>query len=106
MAKKQSKVDRSIPKEERDYKDWNIDDIIEWCQENDEVAWLKKTAAKETEYKVYPRGENKKADKTQKPRIETRPISFVQLKFEFLEKFMGYKKKEKKQTMFDRINAL
>lgn len=89
----------------KDYQNWKIEDIIKWCQENNQVEWLKETAKKKTPYKVYPRVDGK-ADKTQEPKIEMRPISFVQLKTEFLTKFMNYEKAEKKVTMYDLIENL
>jgi hypothetical protein len=48
------------------------------------------------------------ADKTQQPTIEERPISFVQLKKDFAEKFMPEiaPKKNKKKTMFELIAEL
>ena len=74
------------------YKTMNIDDIIEWCKEHGEVAWLKETAAKKVEYKVYPKvkGEDGKmhADRTAEPKVEEKPISFIQIKIAFCEKFM------------------
>jgi hypothetical protein len=93
-----------------DVKNLTIHDIINYCQEHNEVAWLKATAAKKTEYKVYPRTKvNGKAvaDKSQEPRIEYRPISFVQLKMEFLQHFkLAPEPKAKKATMYDLIANL
>ena len=66
-----------------DYKTMNLDDIIDWCKENNEVDWLKKENAK-------------------KP-------TFIQLKVAFAKKFMPEimpKAKEKKPSMYDIINAL
>lgn len=93
-----------------DTKNLTIDDIIAYCQEHNEVAWLKEIAAKKVEYKIYPRIKvdgKSVADKTQEPKIEMRPVSFVQIKTAFLEKF-GLKEpaKPKAPTMFDKINAL
>lgn len=111
------------------YEDIKIEDIINWCVANGETEWLKETAQKMTTVKVYPRKKevaldkdgnpivNKKgkikhvsvADKTKEPKIEERPISFIQLKVEFVEKFMpelAPKAKEKKPTMYDLIAAL
>ena len=96
-----------------DFKTMTIDDIILWCQQNDKVAWLKAKASEKTEYKVYPRvkGEDGKykVDKTQAPTVKTRPISFIQIKLDFAHEFMPEilpEKKEKKETMFDKIMAL
>jgi hypothetical protein len=95
------------------YKDMRIEDIIKWCQENKQVDWLKEIAAKQVEYKVYPRvkGEDGKyhTDKKATPTIEKRPISFIQLKLEFVKKFMpdiAPKAQPKKPSMYDLIKNL
>lgn len=95
------------------YKDMTIEDIIQWCKDNKQVEWLKKTAAKQVEYKVYPRfkGEDGKmhTDKKAEPKIEMRNISFIQLKLEFVKEFMpeiAPKAQDKKPTMYDLIKAL
>lgn len=93
-----------------DYKNIDIHFIIKYCQEHNEVAWLKETAAKQVPYKVYPRIKvdgKTVADKSQEPKIEMRPISFVQIKTAFLEKFnLAPAKKEKAPTMYDVIASL
>lgn len=93
-----------------DIKNLKIEDIIAYCQEHNEVAWLKATAAKKVPYKIYPRTKvNGKsvADKSQEPKIEYRPISFVQLKTEFLTHFnLAAPAKPKKPTMYDLIANL
>lgn len=66
-----------------DYKRMNLDDIINWCQANDEVVWLK------NQNKLSP--------------------TFIQLKVAFAKKFMPEimpKAKPKKPTMSERIEAL
>lgn len=99
------------------YQDMKIEDIIAWCKANNQVDWLKAEAAKTVPCKVYPRKkiitpEGKKisvADKDQAPKIENRPITFIQIKMDFVEKFMpelAPKKKEAKLTMYDLIKAL
>lgn len=99
------------------YEKIDINFIINWCKENNQVSWLKATASQQTDYKVYPRikvkdenGKTKwKADKTQAPTIEKRPISFIQLKKEFVYKFMpelAPKAKEKAPTMYELIANL
>lgn len=93
-----------------DYKNIDIHYIIKYCQEHNEVAWLKATAAKKVPYKVYPRKKvdgKSVADKSQEPVIEMRPISFVQIKTEFLEHFkLSSPKKPKEPTMYDLIANL
>ena len=96
-----------------DYKKMDINDIIDWCKEHGEVAWLKETAAKKVEYKVYPKVKDASgkmvADKSATPKIEMRPISFIQIKIAFCEKFMPEimpKKKEGKSSMYDLIASL
>jgi hypothetical protein len=99
--------------------DWELADIIEYCKKNKEIEWLKETAKKQVPTKVYPRKKVEKvdaegnvtvvsvADKSQKPKVEMRRISFVQLKTEFLEKFnLMPEKKAKQPNMYDIIDAL
>lgn len=99
-----------------------LDDIIKYCQENDEVKWLKETAAQKVDVKVYPKkkvtrvredGTTYKtmvADKDKPYTIEKKPITFIQLKRAFCEKFMKeiipVAEEEKKPTMWDIIKAL
>lgn len=96
-----------------DYKKMDINDIIDWCKEHDEVEWLKATAAKKVECKVYPKVKNAEGklvtDKSAKPKVEKRPITFIQIKIAFCEKFMPEimpKKKDKKPSMYDLIASL
>lgn len=66
-----------------DYKMMDINDIINWCKENNQVEWLKAQS-------------------------ESKPSFFV-LKKAFVEKFMPEikpVKKEKEPTMWDKIAAL
>lgn len=94
------------------YKDLKIGDIIEWCQENGQVKWLKEKAQEKREFKKYPRVKvNGKwtVDKTQEPEVVEQPISFIELKKDFAEEFLpdiAPKKKEKKPTMYELIAAL
>ena len=105
------------------YKHLSIDDIIEYCQENNEVEWLKEIAKSEVDTKVYPKkkvtrvnedGEEYKtriADKSKPYTIEKKPITFIQIKMAFCEKFMPdilpeKKEKEPTVTMYDRIANL
>lgn len=75
------------------YKTLNIEQIVEWCKENNQVEWLKATA--------------KKTYKT-KAGVEYR-ITFIQLKKAFAEKFMPEimpKAQPKKPTFYDVIEGL
>lgn len=108
------------------FKNWDINDIIDYCKANKQTEWLKATASKKVACKSYPRKKIQKvengvpvfnekgkpvmvsvADKSAKPTMVMRPITFVQIKSEFAEKF-GFKaeKKEKPATMYDIIDAL
>jgi hypothetical protein len=96
------------------YQDWTLADIIAWCKANNQVDWLKATAAKQIKTKVYPKIESVsksgkkswKQDKTATPTIEKRPISFVELKKEFISTFIETEPKPKKKTMYDIIAEL
>lgn len=95
------------------HKDMTIDDIIAYCQEHGEIKWLKEQAAKKTERKVYPRVKGadgkKHVDKTQEPKIEYQPISFVEIKAAFMDKFAPDERvgdKNKKPTFHDKIANL
>lgn len=97
-----------------DPKKMTLEDIIEWCQDNNQVEWLKKTANEKVKKEVYPTitvNGKKKEDKSQEPTIEEKPITFIQLKAKFIDKFMPEIKPpkqppKKKPTMWDKINAL
>ena len=70
-----------------------IDDIINWCVANNQVAWLKAKAAEK------PVDKNGKAH----------DITFIELKLAFVREFMSDiapKAKEKAPTMYERIAAL
>lgn len=93
------------------YQKMKIEDIINWCVANKEVAWLKAEAKKEVAYKVYPRVKvdgKMVVDKTAEPKTEMRKISFIQLKHNFCEKFMPelLPQKTQKLSMYDLIDAL
>ena len=103
---------------EKEFKDIEFIDIYNWCVENNETAWLKaegeKTtiAKRHTERKQVTNKNGKKvwvADK-KSPKVEVEiPITFVEIKKDFLTKFMPEKlpvAKEKEPTMFDLIAAL
>jgi hypothetical protein len=99
-------------------KDISLDDIIQWCQENNQIEWLKATASKTVERKIYPTitytgkdgKEHTKMDKKAEPiKVEQAKISYVQIKFAFLKKFfpeLTKEEKEPKESMWDRIAAL
>lgn len=108
------------------FKTMNIDDIIDWCQENDKIDWLKREAAKEITVERYT-GRVKKLDENGKPVLSKngkqiwiadknspiekvkQPITFVQLKYSFCEKFMPEiipAAKKKAPTMYDKIANL
>lgn len=87
-----------------DYKKMTIDDIIEWCKANDKVDWLKAEVAKTFPVKFIDENGNKCVDENKK-----RPITYVELKYNFCDEFMPEilpKKKEKKPTMWEKIAAL
>jgi hypothetical protein len=94
-----------------------IEDIINWCVSHKKTDWLKKEAAKTVECKVYPRKmiineKGKKvsvADRSQKPVIDKRPISFVSIKYNFAREFMPEiipVKAAKEPTMYEIIAGL
>ena len=77
-----------------EYKNMKIEDIITYCQEHGAVDWLKETANKTFPTEVEG---------------EVRKISFIELKLEFVRKFMpelAPKAKEKKPSMYELINSL
>lgn len=109
----------------KEFKYWNIDDIIAYCKEHDAVEWLKETASKKVPCEVYPRKRvqkaingvlqyNKKgkpimvavADKDAKPVKEMRKITFVQIKTEFGEKFGFITADDDADDMYTRIGKL
>lgn len=109
--------EKKVTIEEKDYKDIDILDIIAWCKEHHQGAWLKALALTKRSYTVYPRIKSTNAngkpvmiaDKTKEPTIEERPISFIQIKKAFCEKFMPEKlpkAKEPKKSMYDLIAEL
>ena len=76
-----------------DYMKMDIDTIIAWCKDNNQVEWLK---AKAAEKKIGKDGEE-------------RSISFVELKIDFCKEFVPEiipKSKPKAPNMFEKIAAL
>lgn len=113
------------------YQSMDINDIINWCKEHEQVEWLKETMKTKVPYKQYPRKKgdprkdketgailtNKKgeilytyvADKSQAPKIVYREPNFMHIKNAFVDKFMPEIKpvaKPKNPTMYDLINSL
>jgi hypothetical protein len=77
-----------------EYRDIKVDDIINWCVKHNETEWLKRTADK-----VIP---NKDGEGEHR-------ITFIELKLEFVKKFMpeiAPESKPKRPSMYDRIKAL
>jgi hypothetical protein len=95
-----------------DFKTMDIGAIIAWCQANNQVAWLKDEMKKLVPCKVYPKvmkDGKKVADKSATPTVEMRPISFIQVRNDFCNKFMPEimpKKKDKKPSMYELVAAL
>lgn len=95
-----------------EYAKIKIGDIINWCVANNQTAWLKEEVKKTVPCKVYPKVEKdgkKVADKNAEPTIEMRPITFIQIRNNFVDKFMPEikpPKKEKQPTMYELIAAL
>jgi hypothetical protein len=99
------------------YKDWEMPDIIKWCQENNQVDWLKATAATKVKKPIYPKvaHTSKTGKQTMVYDKKAKPIghhevkiSFVEIKSAFIEKFFPEQKnqKEKKETFYDIIANL
>lgn len=92
---------------------WTMEEIIEWCKANNQVAWLKAEANRTVERKVYPKvasvskngKKSWKQDKSQEPTTEyTRP-TFMEIRSAFLNKFIS-PAKSKKPSIYDMIDAL
>ena len=99
------------------YKDWEMPDIIEWCKENNQVEWLKKTVATKVKKPIYPKIEHttKTGKKTMVYDKKAKPIgyqevriSFVEIKSAFIDKFFPEQKaqKEEKVTFYDIVANL
>lgn len=99
-----------------DYSTMTMEDIIKWCQENKQIKWLKEEAKKQMPYKVYPRikvtdasGKTvSKADKSKPYTVEMRPITYIQIKQDFVRKFMPelIPHKDKKPSFYEIIENL
>lgn len=79
-----------------DYKKLDFEAIIDWCEQNGQMEWLQAKTAENVVVEVYPYIEytkkngkvGRKYDKTQKPTKVSRPISFLQVKDDFVSQFM------------------
>ena len=80
-----------------DYKNMKLENIINWCKENNQVDWLKEIINTPIPVKD-DEGEY----------LDNRDITFIELKKAFVEKFMPEIKpiKNVKPTMKEIINAL
>ena len=113
------------------YEECDIDHIIEWCQKNNQVEWLKKKVEEKITVEKYSERKKKLdedgkpilnkrgnpiyvVDKSSKKVTEERKIDFMTVKTDFYEKFKdqlpaNFKKeptKKKAPTMYDKIAAL
>lgn len=78
-----------------DYKKATLEQIVEWCKANNQIAWLKENYFAKEEVKVYPKiastsksgKKSWKADKTQAPTTKTERIPYITFKKRFFEKF-------------------
>ena len=102
-----------------DYKTLDEAAIIKWCQDNNQLEWLaaklNETVVGEFYSKKVMVWDDEKgkyiylADKTSTIVKKEIPITFIQVKRDFAEKFMPDilpKGKGKKETMRDRVAAL
>lgn len=101
-----------------DFKSMNLQDIINWCKENNQVEWLKAKAQETVVVERYTgrvATTNAKgktvfvADKNSQKVKERKPITFIQIKTDFVNKFMpeiAPKKKAKEKNMYDIIAEL
>lgn len=98
-----------------DYKKLNYEQIMDYCEEHGELDWLESIVAQEVAVEVYPYitytdkngKQRRKYDKSQEPKIEMRPISFLLVKEAFIAKFIPEAKPapEKTMTMKERLAA-
>lgn len=103
-----------MAKEITDFQHLTIDGIIDWCKENNQVEWLKQESQKKFERKIYPKVESIsesgkkswKSDKTKPYTVELTPITFMELKANFLKEFFDIAPKTKKLNMYEKIAAL
>ena len=107
-------------------KDMTIDHIIAWCKKNEQLPWLSAKMNEKVERKHYPYvkeldpttgklkcklDENGKriVDYTKPPRTKQIPIGFMEIKRDFIDKFMPELKAPKKAvetvSMADKLKA-
>ncbi len=106
-------------------KDMTIEDIISYCKENNQTAWLSAKMEETVTRKHYPYvkekdpktgklkcklDENGKkiVDYTKPPKLHTQPIGFMEIKRDFIVKFMPEllcAPKEKPVSMRDKLAA-
>ena len=103
------------------YKKLNQDDIFDWCEAHGQLEWLAEYSARTQTVKQYTYLKDEKGDyiknakgkrvvdKSVKPTVSTRPISFIKVKNEFCRKFMPEllpsAKAKKPQTLAERAKA-
>lgn len=92
---------------------WTMEEIIDWCKANNQVAWLKEEASKQVERKVYPKiastsksgKKTWKQDKSQEPKIELSRPSFMEIRSAFINKFIS-PSASKKPSIYELIDSL
>lgn len=101
------------------YKELSMEKIFEFCSKNKEAAaWIKEFSQKDIVRKIYPKKEHttKKGNTTERYDKSQKPIgeeigkpSYVEIKLEFVKKFMPEltpEKKAPKKTMADYLAEL
>ena len=88
-------------------KEIDIDFIRNYCVQNNHKEWYNAKIQEKLPCQVYPRVVNeegkKVVDKSQAPKVEMRPITFVQLKADFIKTFfpqLAPKKETKVAKMY------
>jgi hypothetical protein len=98
-----------------EYKTATLEQIFDWCNENNKLDWLEKYLSTDITRKIYPKkttAGGKKVPDTKADPIGTRKTkpTFTELKKAFYEKFLPNEipapKKPKKPTLLDKFNAL
>lgn len=118
----------ALTKEEKKaiVKDMTIDHIIAWCKKNGQLKWLEKKMSETVtrEYYGYVKEKDpetgkmrcvkdeygkKIIDRSKPPRRKTQPIGFMEIKRDFIEKFMPELKvgepKAAAPSMMDKLKA-